>query len=85
MIGASWGPDDTILIGGIFGGILRVPASGGNLKVVVKPQSSLSYHYPQFLPDGKSFFYDSWYTGQRLRGIKLLMQSIDKGDETIIA
>ena len=41
-IGASWGPDNTILIGGIFRGILRVSANGGNPVVIVPPASSLA-------------------------------------------
>jgi len=82
-IGASWGSDDTILIGGIFRGILRVPASGGNLEVVVKPQPALSYHYPQFLPDGKSFLYDRGVPGSFSRN-QVVMRSIDKDDDTTI-
>ncbi|HSB28074.1 MAG TPA: serine/threonine-protein kinase, partial [Pyrinomonadaceae bacterium] len=57
VIGASWGTDDTILLGGVYAGILRVPASGGTPVTVVQPQPSFGYDYPQFLPDGRSFLY----------------------------
>ncbi len=83
VIGANWGADDTILIGGIFGGILRVPASGGNPELVVRPQPSLAYHHPQFLPDGKSFLYTRSTLGNVSRN-QLLVQSLDKSDETIV-
>jgi eukaryotic-like serine/threonine-protein kinase len=83
MIGASWGPDDTILIGGIYGGILRVPASGGTPVRVVEPQPSLAYHYPQFLPDGRSFLYDRGVPGNFARN-QLVMRSLDKDDETVV-
>jgi eukaryotic-like serine/threonine-protein kinase len=83
VIGASWGPDNTILIGAIYGGIWRVSANGGEPQTIVKPQSLLSYHYPQFLPDGKSFLYDRGVPGSFSKN-QLVMRSIDKDDETIV-
>lgn len=83
VIGASWGPDNTILMGGIYGGIRRVSANGGTVETVVEPQRSFSYHYPQFLPDGKSFLYDRGVPGSFSKN-QLVMRSIDKDDETII-
>jgi serine/threonine-protein kinase len=82
-IGASWGPDDTILIGAIYGGILRVSANGGKPETVVQPRPLLSYHYPQFLPDGRSFLYDRGVPGSFSKN-QLVMRSIDKDDETIV-
>lgn len=83
LIGASWGPDNTILIGAIYGGIRRVSANGGNPETVVQPQPLLSYHYPQFLPDGKSFLYDRGVPGSFSKN-QLVVRSIDKDDETVI-
>jgi hypothetical protein len=57
--------------------------NGGNMDVVVKPQPALSYQYPQFLPDGKSFLYDRGVPGSFTRN-QIVMRSIDKDDETII-
>src|SRR5262249_33191959 len=37
VLGASWGRDDTILIGGVYSGILRVSAKGGKAETVVGP------------------------------------------------
>jgi len=82
-IGASWGPDDTILIGAIYGGIRRVSANGGTPETLVQAKPLLSYHYPQFLPDGKSFLYDRGVPGSFSKN-QLVMRSIDKDDETIV-
>lgn len=82
-IGASWGPDDTILIGAIYSGILRVPASGGKPVTVVQPKPSFAYEYPQFLPDGRSFLYTRRTPGSVSQN-QLVMRSVDKDDETVI-
>ena len=83
MIGASWGTDDSILIGGVYAGILRVPASGGKPVTVVQPQPSFGYDYPQFLPDGRSFLYVKDTPGTVATN-QIVMRSLDKDDETII-
>jgi serine/threonine-protein kinase len=83
MMGASWGVDDTILIGGIFAGILRVPASGGNPTVVVQPKPSFGYSNPQFLPDGRSFLYLRDTPGT-LATNEVVMRSLDNEAETTV-
>ncbi len=58
--GASWGPDDTILLGTGYGEIYRVAAAGGTLQPVTHLDSSKnegSHRWPQFLPDGKHFLF----------------------------
>jgi len=82
-IGASWGPDNTILIGGIFAGVLRVSASGGTPVVIVPPAPSLAYLHPQFLPDGKSFLFQRGRPGNYDFN-ELVMRSLDKEDETVV-
>jgi len=47
-IGANWGPDNTILIGAVYAGILRVSANGGNPAVVIHPSPSLAYLHRSF-------------------------------------
>ena len=82
-IGANWGPDNTILIGGVYAGILRVSANGGNPEVVVPPSPSLSYVHPQFLPDGKSFLFQRGRPGNYDFN-ELVMRSLDKDNETVV-
>jgi serine/threonine-protein kinase len=81
--GASWGPDNTILLGAAAAGILRVSANGGTPTVVVSPAPSLSYVHPQFLPDGKSFFFHRGRMGNSDQN-ELVMRSLDNNDETVV-
>jgi eukaryotic-like serine/threonine-protein kinase len=58
--GASWGPDDTILISSGNTGLSRVAASGGVVTPVTKLDFSRqegSHRWPQWLPDGRHFLY----------------------------
>jgi Tol biopolymer transport system component len=58
--GASWGPDDTILFGTGSGGVYGVAARGGTPQPVTELDSSRqegSHRWPQFLPDGRHFFF----------------------------
>jgi serine/threonine protein kinase/Tol biopolymer transport system component len=80
-LGASWGSDNTILFGGIYKGIFRVSANGGDPAVVVKPSASLSYANPQFLPDGQSFLYQRGAPGDQ---DELVIRSLDKNDDTVL-
>ena len=82
-IGVNWGPDNTILIGGVYAGILRVSANGGTPEIVVPPSPSLSYLHPQFLPDGKSFLFQRGRPGN-YDSNELVMRSLDREDETVV-
>ena len=54
---ASWGPNDKILIGTAFSGILEVSADGGAPSVLIAPQPGQMYLKPMTLPGGKTFLY----------------------------
>ena len=82
-VGGSWGPDNTILIGGVYSGILRVSANGGKPETIVKPTPGLSYAHPQFLPDGTSFFYQRGKPGV-LADNELVIRSLASEDEKVI-
>ena len=56
--GGAWGPDGTIVFPARSGlprsGLLRVPASGGQVVEVTRPEEERTLHRaPQFLPDGR--------------------------------
>ncbi len=60
--GAAWSPDGTILLSfaTTSGGILSVPASGGQPKPVTTPDEAAferGHFYPYFLPDGQRYLY----------------------------
>ena len=57
--GGAWGPDGAILFApALYGGLYRVPATGGE----AMPQTQLepgqrSHRFPSFLPDGRHFLF----------------------------
>jgi serine/threonine-protein kinase len=82
-VGGSWGPDNTILIGGNYSGVLRVSANGGKPETIVKPTPGLSYAHPQFLPDGTSFLYQRGKPGM-VADNELIIRSLASEDEKVI-
>ena len=60
-LGASWGPDDTIIFAaGLGAGLLQVSAAGGTLKVLTTPNAEngeVGHGWPQILPDGKNVLF----------------------------
>jgi serine/threonine-protein kinase len=54
LMGATWGPDDTIVFSAT-GGLFRVPASGGAAEPIKLADSvpGRLFRWPEFLPDGK--------------------------------
>jgi len=55
--GASWGPDDTIVFADINSGLMSVPASGGEPRVLIKPAADEgNYNFPFVLPGGAVLF-----------------------------
>ena len=49
--GASWGPDDTIVVGARTAGLLGVPAAGGDAVRLVAPDAGREFWYPQVVDD----------------------------------
>jgi serine/threonine protein kinase len=60
LVGGTWAPDGTIVFGGAFMPILRVPEAGGTPTPItaLDPARPEVYHgNPSFLPDGRHFVY----------------------------
>jgi Tol biopolymer transport system component len=58
--GVSWGVNDIILFGRMDGGLMQVPASGGEpeaLTTLDRAQRDWSHRLPQMLPDGKAVLF----------------------------
>jgi len=55
--GSSWAPDDTIVVALRVGGLVRVPAAGGEPETVVKPDDDREYWYPQVLPGRRTILF----------------------------
>ncbi|MCM2316857.1 MAG: protein kinase, partial [Thermoanaerobaculia bacterium] len=60
--GMAWGASGTILIGSTEVGIHKVPATGGTLEPITKPDPAKferGHTLPRFLADGRRFFFSS--------------------------
>jgi serine/threonine-protein kinase len=80
VIGASWGPDGTILFGQPDG-IKRVSANGGTPELVVAAREGERLSNPRLLPDGDSVLFSatttpSWDDAQ------IAVQSLSTGERT---
>jgi serine/threonine protein kinase len=77
--GGTWSRDGVILFGAT-GGILRVPASRGEVVRVTRVVPSHTAHrFPQFLPDGRRFLYFSQGSGD---GQGVFLGSLDSPETT---
>jgi hypothetical protein len=64
MLGATWGPDDTIVFATTEPGtgLQRVPAGGGTPTVLTTPDKArgeIHHAWPEFLPGGRAVLYHS--------------------------
>jgi serine/threonine protein kinase len=76
--GATWGKDGVILFGR-NGTLVRVPEQGGEPKPVRElSKGELTQYWPQFLPDGQHFLYNT-VTDQRDDNNNVYVASIDGG------
>jgi serine/threonine-protein kinase len=57
MRGASWGADDTIIVGALTQGLVRLPAGGGEPTPLATPDDGRQYWYPQILPGGRAVLF----------------------------
>ena len=83
--GASWGADDTILVGQGPDGIWRVPGTGGTPEVVIPVEDGDQAHGPQMLPGGEWVLFTlrpagsgSWDAAQ------IVVQSLVTGERVVL-
>ena len=85
--GGSWAGDTIVFSPYIYDAIYRIPASGGKpAPVTVLDRSQHSTHrWPQFLPDGKHFFYlAAHHMGGKGENSGIYVASIDGGNPKFI-
>lgn len=84
-VGGAWNQDGVILISQDTKGIGRVSAAGGTLTPVTKLDESrkeLAQAWPNFLPDGRHFLYQSW--NGRSDDSAIFVSSIDGSDRQLL-
>lgn len=79
---ATWGPDDTIVFGGLTTGLRRVPATGGTVETLTTPDPELEQAHvsPHFLPDGRRLIYTSILGGRS----RLTLHSLETGESRLL-
>jgi Tol biopolymer transport system component len=87
LLGATWGPDDTVVFPQKWaGGLFRVSAAGGApqpvTKVTMKEQDR-GHIWPEFLPDGKSVLF-TVFTGGSLEDYAIAVVSLATGERKIL-
>ena len=78
-MGATWGPDNTIVLALRGAGLSKVSASGGTLEPLAGATPGV---WPEFLPDGKTVLYT---TGAGGAGTALAAISLDGRSNRIVA
>jgi eukaryotic-like serine/threonine-protein kinase len=86
--GGAWNRDGTIVFTpDSFGGLFRVPSSGGSAIEMTKPDPSrfeTSHRWPVFLPDGKHFLYlAANFTGNLERNA-IFLGSLDSQEKRVL-
>ena len=87
-IGATWGPDETILFGTPYQGLMRVSASGGVPKQITRPAWSSAdwgHRYPAFLPGGRAALFTILSARYRDDENRVAVLSLDTGAVRIVA
>ena len=84
--GASWGPDDRIVIGQADQGILRVSANGGRPETIVKVDKGEVAHGPQMLPDGEHILFTvtKGIGSTRWDQAQIVTQSLKSGERKVL-
>ena len=88
MIGATWGPDDTIVFATTAPGtgLRRVPAGGGTPTVLTTPDKArgeIQHSWPEFLPGGRAVLY-TIQSGERGQDFQIAAFDIQSGDTKIL-
>ena len=86
-LGASWGPDDTIVFASSGApGLMKVSAAGGVAEPVTTvdaDQGEAGYRWLDVLPDGKAVLFTVWSTG--LDDARIAVRSMETGEQRVLA
>lgn len=89
--GASWGADDTIVFAPSLGGLMRVPASGGEPKPLTEPDAAhgeVNHRLPQILPGGRAVLFTAilyHFDVTDWRRARIVAQSLTTGERKVLA
>ena len=88
ILGASWGPDGTIVFARNDGtGLWTVPAAGGKPKALTtleKQREEVSHRWPEFLPSGKAVLF-TIVSGQHADGLQIGVVNLETLEQKILS
>ena len=86
--GGTWTADDTIIYTpGVNGGLLRIPASGGQPTVLTRPRpnsGTISHRWVEALPDGKSLLFTIWTGFGQWEESRIAVLSLDSLEQRLL-
>ena len=86
--GGTWAADDTIIYTpGVNGGLMRIPAAGGQPTVLTTPRSNsgtISHRWVEALPDGKSVLFTIWTGFGRWEESRIAVLPLDSLEQRIL-
>ena len=87
IMGASWGPHDTIVFAKNDGtGLWTVPAAGGEPKAITAPnkeRDEVSHRWPEFLPGGRDVLF-TIVSGQRGDKFQIAVVNLETREQEIL-
>ena len=83
-IGASWGSDDTVVVGtGLSSGLWQVPASGGDAVPLTQVDDpNVNHGWPHFLPGGRALLFTIMDLASGGQQVALL--DLDTGEHSVL-
>jgi serine/threonine-protein kinase len=87
--GASWGEDDTIIFATTetATGLLSVPATGGEPKVLTKPDTAAGeadHMYPSLIPGGRAVLFTITAVSGQVENAQIAVLNLETGQRTIL-
>jgi Tol biopolymer transport system component len=85
--GATWAPDDTIIVAVAGGGLQRVSATGGEPVVLTRPDPSrgeASHEWPEILPGGQAVLFTIRSTTGGLDAASIAVLDLRTGRKTVL-
>ena len=87
ILGATWGPDETIVFARNDGtGLWTVPGAGGKPKAITtvnQQQEEVSHRWPEFLPDGKAVLF-TIVSGQHADRFQIAVLNMETLEQKIL-
>ena len=84
--GASWGADDTIILGSRSEALYRVSGGGGEPELLVAPdpeRGEISYRFPDVLPGGEAVVFNL-FTSASVEQAQIVVHSLATGEQKVL-